>query len=342
MMTHVALASISIPFPGRISPDAGQARCHTIEWLRGFGLLDGDTAIAEYDTLQLERLTAFFYPDAVGTDLDLGTDANGWVFVFDDQFDGPSGQRPETVARLVDTITRIMDETKPPLGTAPAALADSFRDLWLRATDGRPALWRHRFREHWADYLRAYHWEAVNRTAGDPPGLFAFLRARRDSIGVQTCLDLVERCGGYTLPDEVHAAFPLAAMRQLTEEVVIFVNDIVSLDKELAAGDVNNSVLVLRHEQDCTLPQAAHRVAAMANTRVERFQQLATRLAAASFPPVMRANLDHYVDGMRNIMRGNLDWSLETSRYGDAGIAAVSGGRQRPWANLIVLPAQGS
>jgi pentalenene synthase len=241
----------------------------------------------------------------------------------------------------VGAITRIMHETEPPSGTARAPLTDSFRDLWLRAIQGRPALWRHRLREHWADYLRAYQWEAVNRTAGVYPGLFAFLCARRDSIGVQTCLDLVERCGRYTLPDDVHAAFPLAAMRQLTEEVVIFVNDIASLDKELATGDVNNSVLVLRHEQDCTLPQAVQRVGAMADIRVQRFQRLATHLTDTAFPSVVRADLEHYVDGMRHIMRGNLDWSLETGRYGDAGIAAVSDGRQRPWANLINLPAQG-
>jgi hypothetical protein len=31
---------------------------------------------------------------------------------------------------------------------------------------------------------------------------------------------------------------------------------------------------------------------------------------------------------------GNLAWSLATSRYDEAGITAVSGGRQRPWAYL--------
>ncbi|MGK5448489.1 hypothetical protein [Streptomyces radiopugnans] len=44
--------------------------------------------------------------------------------------------------------------------------------------------------------------------------------------------------------------------------------------------------------------------------------------------------MEDYVDGMRNVMRGNLDRSLESRRYDDAGVAAVSGGRLRPWAGL--------
>jgi hypothetical protein len=242
------------------------------------------------------------------------------------------------VARLVDTIVRVMHETQPPPGRAPDPLVDGFRDLWRRVADGRSRLWRHRFRDHWADYLPAYHREAVIRARGSLPGFFTFLRCRRDSIGVQPCLDLVERIGRYTLPDEFHSGFPLAAMRRLTADVVLFVNDIVSLDKEVAAGDVNNSVLVLREERGCTLPQALHAVTAMANARVRRFEQLSAVLAAAPVPPVMRAHVEHYADGMRHIMRGNLDWSLETARYDEAGIAAVSDGRQRPWSNLILLP----
>jgi hypothetical protein len=33
-------------------------------------------------------------------------------------------------------------------------------------------------------------------------------------------------------------------------------------------------------------------------------------------------------------MAGNLTWSLATARYDAAGVAAVSGGRARPWSGL--------
>jgi hypothetical protein len=127
-------------------------------------------------------------------------------------------------------------------------------------------------------------------------------------------------------------------MRRITADVVIFVNDIVSVDKELAVGDVNNSVLVLRRDLGCGLEDAVHRIAMTSNSRVERFCHVASRfpaaLAAAGVPSPVQEQALHYVGGMRSIMRGTLEWSLETTRYDDTGTAAVSRGRERPWARL--------
>jgi hypothetical protein len=51
-------------------------------------------------------------------------------------------------------------------------------------------------------------------------------------------------------------------------------------------------------------------------------------------PREAREHVAHYVDGMWHLMAGNLTWSLATSRYDAAGVAAVSGGRARPWSGL--------
>jgi hypothetical protein len=127
-------------------------------------------------------------------------------------------------------------------------------------------------------------------------------------------------------------------MRRITADVVIFVNDIVSLDKELAVGDVNNSVMVLRHDLGCGLEEAVSRIAATSDSRVARFRHLAAGLPmaldASGVPPVVREQVTRYVSGMRNLMRGTLEWSMETTRYDTTGIAAVSLGRERPWARL--------
>ncbi|MGW5530445.1 isoafricanol synthase [Streptomyces xanthochromogenes] len=330
---------VDIPFPARRHPRDALARRHTLDWLYEFGMLAGEQATAEYDAMGLERLMAYFYPDASDAHLALATDLNAWFFVFDDQFDGPLGKRPDVVLRQIDTVLRTMSDEAPVAGETTNRLAESFRDLWQRVTAGTPLLWQDRFRAHWREYLTAYHWEALNRTRNGTLSLPGFLRGRRDSIGVQPCLDLVERCGGYTLPRELHGGVPLAEMREITADVVIFVNDMVSVDKELAAGDVNNSVIILMRQEACTVEQALRRVAVMANSRIARFQELTVELAAqldkTALPEQVRANVDDYVDGMRALMSGNLAWSLETARYGEAGIAAVSEGRQRPWARLF-------
>jgi hypothetical protein len=221
-------------------------------------------------------------------------------------------------------------------------LVVGFRDIWHRATAGRPRSWQRRFRAHWQAYMAAHQGEAAIRNADRLPTLEQFLALRRNSIGVQPCLDFTERCGGYALPDELHGSFPLREMREITGDVVIFVNDIVSLVKELAAGDVNNSVVVLSEQRGCSLDEAVEHIAERANSRTARFGELAAALPGLLDDLGVRAELrgpiDHYVEGMGHLMAGNLAWSLATSRYDERGVAAVSGGRQRPWAHLAAVP----
>lgn len=345
------LAAVRIPFPARLNQYAERARRHTLQWAQGMELLTDDTATAEYDALRLERLMAYFYPDATAPDLELAADFNAWFFIFDDQFDGGLGAQPARIRQLVAALTATMTPDGLPTGGAGGAgpyrstpLVRSFRDIWLRSIAGTPAAWRLRFREHWRGYLAAHEDEARHRTADRLPDLAGFLTVRRDTIGVRPCLDFTERCGGYSLPDEVYGLPALREMREITGDVVIFVNDIVSLVKELAAGDVNNSVVVHRAHRGGTIEESVDHVAALANARTARFGALAAALpgtlAALGVPRATREHVEHYVDGMRHLMAGNLTWSLATSRYDQAGVAAVSGGRQRPWSVLAGAPPE--
>ncbi|MEU8828367.1 isoafricanol synthase [Streptomyces sp. NPDC048636] len=351
-------ALFDFPASAGLSPDAEAARLHTVQWLSRFGVFEGSEAVAEYDALRFDVLTGLFYPGARGADLDLGNDLVGWYFVFDDQFDGELGHRPETVARLVADVVRITEE---PLNAPGAPLAReacgndggggydgpggpllaSFRDLWRRINSGRSPVWRARFRHHWLEYVHSYHREALERTGsggGMPRSVDAVLALRRHSIGVQPCLDLNEPFGGYTLPDALHGGRPLAAMREATDDVVVFTNDIASLDKELAAGDVHNSVIVRRERAGGDLEDAVRHIAGLANARYRWFEKTAARLprmlSRAGVAAPVRRDVESYVDGMRNVMCGNLGWSLRTARYDERGIEAVSQGRQRPWAYL--------
>ncbi|MDX3228106.1 isoafricanol synthase [Streptomyces sp. ME19-01-6] len=341
-------ALFGCPAADLISPDAEAARRHTIQWLSRYGVFQGDASVAEYDALRFDLLAAHFYPGETGADLALANDLCGWYFVFDDQFDGELGCRPREVSRLLDAIVRATKEAEAPAGRATGhtpggPLVESFRDLWRRIHHGRPRAWRERFRHHWMEYLHSYHREALGRTGSRPRSVEAVLALRRHSIGVQPCLDLNERFGGYALPEAVHGGFPLVRMREATDDVVVFTNDIVSLAKELAAGDVHNSVIVQRELTGGTLEEAVGHIAGLADARYRWFEETAARLPAllAGVGADTLRHVTHYVDGMRHVMRGNLAWSYQTARYDERGIAAVSRGRQRPWAGLgmCVAPA---
>jgi Terpene synthase family 2, C-terminal metal binding len=102
-------------------------------------------------------------------------------------------------------------------------------------------------------------------------------------------------------------------LAQMTNNVISWANDLVSLDKERQQGDVHNLVLILAHEQRLPLQAAVDRVVALHDAEVRAFIALTKRLP--TFAPAVDADLDRYVIGMRFWMRANLDWSIAAARY---------------------------
>jgi 5-epi-alpha-selinene synthase len=99
----------------------------------------------------------------------------------------------------------------------------------------------------------------------------------------------------------------------MTNNVISWANDIVSLEKERLQGDVHNLALILAYEQKLSLQDAVERVGALHDAEVYAFIALTRRLP--SFAPLVDSDLRRYVTGMRFWMRANLDWSLDTVRY---------------------------
>jgi 5-epi-alpha-selinene synthase len=99
----------------------------------------------------------------------------------------------------------------------------------------------------------------------------------------------------------------------MTNNVISWANDIVSLEKERRQGDVHNLAIILSHERNLSLQAAVNQVGALHDDEVGAFIALARRLP--SFTPTIDADLQRYVSGMRFWMRANLDWSLDAVRY---------------------------
>ena len=105
-------------------------------------------------------------------------------------------------------------------------------------------------------------------------------------------------------------------MKRLTlasHNAVCWANDVISLEKELARGDVHNLVLVLAHDEGLDLREAVDRVAHTHDAEVEEFVRLSSRLP--SFGVAVDEHLGRYVAALQARIKGNLDWSLESARY---------------------------
>ncbi|MFC7615507.1 hypothetical protein ACFQV2_20405 [Actinokineospora soli] len=317
-----------IPFPARSSPDAERARADHLAWPRALGLITTDAAAERHRRGDYAGLAARFYPAATGADLDLGVDLMSWFFLYDDLFDGPAGDDPAAAARLVAAVTAVFDG---PLPDDAPLIARGLADVWRRTCAGMSADFRIRAARHWREYLAGYVDEAEGRDRSGPYDADTYLDIRRRTIGVLPTVDMAERTSRCEVPKRVHDSAVMTAMLRIAIDINVLFNDIASLEKEKARGELNNLVLILMREHGWGQARSIARIQDEVRTRVEQFLLLETLLpdVCASFglDADERDRTDRFrVDCLRTVIRGSHDWHRSSGRY-DAEFA-VAVGRQ--------------
>jgi hypothetical protein len=260
-----------------------------------------------------------------------------WLFLLDDQLDeGPLGRDPEAVRQVVRPLAGTLGAavgtaagTRPgaagggSAGPLPAALAD----VWRRIAPGMPRAWRRRFAAHVTEYLRACGWEAANRARRRVPPPGEFIPARRRAGAIWPSLDLLEFVTRRPLPEIVYEDMLFTELRTAAADVVCWTDDVLTVEKERARGDVHNLALVLENATGCPPAVALDRVTVHIGLRIADFVSRARHLpgtldALRVDEPARQAAMSH-VDGLRHWMRGHLDWGLDTVRYRGAEPAGV-------------------
>jgi 5-epi-alpha-selinene synthase len=316
-MEPIVYPPLCCPFPSAINPHASQAQQTTIAWARRFSLLRRDAAYRRLNRLQYGMLIARAYPSAPQEALQIVTDWSTWLFLLDDQCDEAGiGQDPEELACLHTRLLDILSGVSPHERDEP--LVHGLWDLVTRLLAHAPEGWLERFSCSVAQYFAANVWEATNRRRGTIPDSASYCAMRLFTSAVYPCLLLIELTEGLHLPPEAYDHPYVQRLAEMTNNVISWANDIVSLEKELRQGDVHNLALILSHEQKLSLQAAVDRVGALHDAEVQTFITISQQLP--SFSPVVDSELQRYVVGMRFWMRANLDWSLATTRYQGAAI----------------------
>ncbi|MFD0381893.1 hypothetical protein ACFQ2B_04130 [Streptomyces stramineus] len=262
-------------------------------------------------------------------DLTFGLAVQSFFFFFDDLFDGSLGEDPVATYEICHQMAALTRHGSGGSGITPSfPLARMWCTLWRRAQAGMSPAWRGRAIRHWEEYFLTYVSEAVNRKSNTSLRMDAYLKLRRDGIGSQVVLDISERCGHYEAPPEIHQSMCMLEARDITAEVVTLTNDLHSLEKDLANGEPNNAVQLLRQEHGCSQEEAIGRLQEMVSLRTARFQQLvaeADRLCDTfGFSLEQRVNTHRFLDANRACMRGNYDWSRTSDRYSRVGVLHVT------------------
>ncbi|MFC3654035.1 hypothetical protein ACFONN_21030 [Dyella humi] len=307
------------PFVWRVSPDADAADRHHLEWAQRFGLVASPRAIASLEQVAYGLITAVIEPGLRGEDLNLVTNWIGWIVTFDDQFDGPFGDKPHLVAQIMENMIDILrgKPGAPPHSYHPYEKA--LGDLMARTQARMSPAWCERYYNHQASFMTAVSTEMTQRQTSRVWDLDEYLERRYDTIWVRALVDLVEISVRYELPDVINHSWECATMRKELVFSMSIYNDFYSLPKDITRKDSHNAIFVLSRLHNMTHEQA------MAKLRDLLDQSLARYLAAQAelprlFNSLALSNIDRegclrWSTGMDNLWAGINNLHVYHHRY---------------------------
>ncbi|GHO47108.1 hypothetical protein KSX_52710 [Ktedonospora formicarum] len=143
-----------------------------------------------------------------------------------------------------------------------------------------------------------------------------YIEKRRLSSGMLIGIDFIDLVERMDFPQAMCSSDVFRVFLRATNNIVCWSNDIVSLRKEFENNDVNNLVLIIQHTSHCTLQDAVSIVRDLVRAETELFMNIERDLLREF--PTYEQEIHLYTMAHRAMVRGNLDWSYETSRYGQA------------------------
>lgn len=302
-MTPTTLVAVDCPIDPIISPYANEVQDWLCGWTRRHGL-----PAAAADRLAeggIARYAARIFPDATRDDLRVVAALFTWFFLADDHCDRavPEPDRVRAVVTgALDTLQTGRDTVGGPLG---GMLADAWREPHQRM----PVRWRTRFVSAVEHHLRGVVVEARNKARGHRPGVAEYIRLRRATSAAYVSHALVDFAAGVPVPEPVWRHPAVRAYSALGNDLLSWLNDLFSLERDVEASGGHNLVLAVAGELDLPVEAAAERV-------LEHCQHgMRTLPQARAALPALGPQAERYLDGVDHAVRATLDWSLESPRY---------------------------
>ncbi|AYF74782.1 hypothetical protein D7D52_13935 [Nocardia yunnanensis] len=312
-----------LALPVRISPHAARLERSILEWADSYRLLETARQRERLAGTHLGELVARTYPFVREDRLDTLVGWFTWAFVIDDWYDGPAGAALGDHRDMVARVLAALPVDGRAGGRRSGALFRQLARVWTGLAQPQSLPWRLRFVDSMAAFMESFAYEAANRRAATTPGVASYAQLRRQSGGITPCLHLLEYAAGLEVPGVIRRSDPFQRMFNCAADVVVWVNDVVSLRKELAIGEVSNGVLALAAERSCGLPEAVTAAYGRVADLIGEFHCAEAELTELCADWRGLTDRDQravrlYVDGMKYWMRGNLDWSRHSERYRQA------------------------
>jgi hypothetical protein len=314
MRTHPLeiVRQLHCPFEAKTNPHATEVQGRTLKWMRDFGLVGDCDA---HDPLsQVGLLCAKTYPLADVDRLQLVSDFSTIFFLIDDLSEGPENTPATLAKRNQQALAALGGEFPEP--RSPQNHHALF-ELGMRLRAASSPEWMRRFTAHVAAWLASHVWECKNRTSGRTPPIEEYVDMRQFSIGMYFEFALSEITDDFRLSDDFLKHPAVITLAKSANQQIAWANDILTVDKEVRQGDVQNLVLSIRQERKLSLGDATAQAIIMHNRAVESFLGATGRLLTSGTDADVASS---YVRALQHWMGGHLRWGFESKRYARAAL----------------------
>lgn len=314
----VAIPDLYCPFDPAVHPEAAQVHAESVAWARAMGLAPDEKQVKALHRAKVGWLVGRAFPIADHmVALQIAADWTTLFCLIDNHIESIRG--PALSHVYLKGLLNVFREGAAPLIVDP--FSQAFRDLRERMLLVKVPAWIERFGEQLERLFRTFVDEAKYRQLEAVPELIKYRKMREVSVGLYFGFRLGELTDGITLPINVREHPVVRSLESKASYIVGLANDIYTIEKEMAKGEVNNMVLVLMHEENLNFEQALARAVELHDAETHEYSALTLRLP--SFSKEIDDDLRRYVDVLSSMISGHRSWATETTRYrglDDSGI----------------------
>ncbi len=276
---------------------------------------------ATFDAMDFAAFAAATHPDAPAQELDLLSDWYIWGWFVDDYFPqtfeggkADLGQAKAYISRLLSFMPTDLDKPMPdPQNPTEFALVD----LWPRTAPTMSTQWRHRFVEHIRVLAEAGLREIFNTRKNKDRilDIVEYITLRRKVGGVFWSADLVEHSLAAEIPPDIYDKRPIRVLNDTFADSVGLRNDIISYQRDIDEGKVNNCVIVAENFLNTGIQEAVNFVNDLVTSRLYQFEHTMTMevqplLDEYGLDSEARQRVFRYVKALQDWMAGDLEWEL--------------------------------
>ncbi|KAK8859080.1 terpene synthase [Apiospora arundinis] len=240
------------------------------------------------------------------------------IFIFDEEID-PGGDLTADDAgtrRICDQTLQCIDAclhpdpclaasfTTTPPPNSPGTVEMLYEILSVMRADMGPSTVEH-LRRQLHEYVEGVARQQAVRQYDRLPDPWHHLELRCDDIGVRPSVTQIEYAMGLELPDRVVLG---------CAQLCVLVNEILSLEKEFRAGQLENLCLLFVNAESITIHAAISKVKALIRKRYRSCEDAIARLPWSDDEQV-NDNIRQYVQCCQRIATGTAQWSYMCTRY---------------------------